>query len=71
MFIRADQLDDNLTWRKSSDSGGNGGDCVETTTLPDGRTVVRNSKTPADGGIAFLPAEWAAFVKGVKNGEFG
>ena len=38
------EISDNLTWRKSSFSGGQGGDCVEVAELPDGGRAVRDSK---------------------------
>jgi hypothetical protein len=57
-------------WRKSSRSGGNGGDCVEVTgDLPDG-VAVRDSKDPTGPVLVFMTAEWAAFVAGVKEGHF-
>lgn len=58
-------------WRKSSFSNGNGGNnCVEVYVSPfDGGTVVRNSKRP-EGRAVFTAAEWAAFIEGVKAGEF-
>ena len=37
------------TWRKSSYSGGNGGNCVEVAVLAGGRRAVRDSKDPAGG----------------------
>ncbi len=47
------------------------GDCVEVGTGPDGSVVVRDTKD-ADRGtaLAFTRDEWAAFVLGVKAGEF-
>ncbi|MCW2873457.1 DUF397 domain-containing protein [Actinacidiphila oryziradicis] len=60
-------------WRKSSFSGGGGetgGDCVETAALPDGRIAVRNSKHPEAGTVFFTRTEIAAWLKGVKAGEF-
>lgn len=61
-----------LAWRKSSFSGGEGsGDaCVEVAPLPDGRIAVRNSKSPEAGVVFFTRAEMAAYVAGVKAGEF-
>ncbi|GAA1625413.1 DUF397 domain-containing protein [Catellatospora bangladeshensis] len=56
-------------WRKSTRSGG-ADNCVEVATGPDRQIGVRDSKN-ADGGIlVFTPGEWAAFVEGVRNGEF-
>lgn len=61
---------DGAEWRKSTFSGGQGGDCVEIAQLADGTTAVRNSKRPNAGVLCFTPAEMDAFVKGVKAGEF-
>jgi len=60
----------NLNWRKSSFSGGSGGNCVEVTELTDGWIAVRNSKNPAGPEIVYTAAEWDAFLEGVKAGEF-
>jgi hypothetical protein len=58
-----------LTWRMSSFTGSNGS-CVEVAKLPDGSTLVRNSNHPDAGTLAFTRAEMAAFISGVKAGEF-
>jgi Domain of unknown function (DUF397) len=56
-------------WRKSSRSDNNGGACVEVADLGD-TIAVRDSKKP-HGGVLRIPRhEWAAFVSGVKDGEF-
>lgn len=57
-----------ITWRKSSYSHDNG--CVTVADLPDGGRLVRDSKDPDGPVLAFTPAEWTAFVSGVKAGEF-
>ena len=57
------------TWRKSSFSGGSGGSCVEVTETADG-VLVRNSKTPEAGTVAFTRRELAAWIAGCKAGEF-
>ncbi|MFI9106649.1 DUF397 domain-containing protein [Streptomyces fildesensis] len=50
-----------LTWFKSSYSGGSGDDCIEVATCPD--TVhVRDSKDKKGPQLAFSPDEWATFV---------
>jgi hypothetical protein len=56
-------------WRKSSFSDGNGM-CVEVTPLTDGRIAVRNSNHPDAGTVFFTRAEMAAYLQGVKAGEF-
>lgn len=55
-------------WRRSSYS--NNGTCIEVADLPDGGWMVRDSKDPASPVLTFTPAEWDAFVHGVKAGEF-
>lgn len=57
-------------WRKSTYSNGSGGNCVETAKLPDGGRAVRDSKNPDGLRLIFTAGEWAAFVAGVKAGEF-
>lgn len=61
-----------LTWRKSSFSGGDGDNdnCVEVAAVPDGRIAVRNSNDRAAGVVLFTRAEMAAYLAGVKAGEF-
>lgn len=47
------------------------GGCVEVGQSPDGSVVLRDSKdTERSVSLAFTNEEWAAFVKGVKAGEF-
>lgn len=58
-----------LTWFKSSRSA-TVANCVEAAFLPDGGVAVRDSKNPAGGQLLFTPAEWDAFVGGVRAGEF-
>ncbi|MFC4060602.1 DUF397 domain-containing protein [Planomonospora corallina] len=57
-------------WHKSSYSGGNGGSCVEVASLSGGRVGVRDSKDRSGPVLVFTPAEWRAFLAGVKSGEF-
>jgi hypothetical protein len=64
------EIHKSLRWRKSSFSGGQGGNCVEVADLPDGGIAVRHSKSPAGPVIEYTAAEWDAFLKGVKAGEF-
>ncbi|MFF5715959.1 DUF397 domain-containing protein [Streptomyces buecherae] len=58
-------------WRKSSYSGNNGGNCVEVAPGFPGVVPVRDSKDPDGPALAFDAAAWAAFVAGVKAGDFG
>lgn len=58
-----------LAWRKSSYSD-SGGECVETAVLPDRRVAVRHSRQPGGAILLYTPAEWNAFLKGAKDGEF-
>jgi hypothetical protein len=53
-----------VTWRKSSYSGGSGGDCLEVTHdfLPT-LVPVRDSKHPRGPKLAFRPEAWSAFVQ--------
>ncbi|MGI9097742.1 MAG: DUF397 domain-containing protein [Solirubrobacteraceae bacterium] len=57
-----------LAWRKSSYSD-SGGECVETARLPDRRIALRHSKHPDGAVLLYTPAEWRAFIAGVKAGE--
>lgn len=57
-----------LTWHKSSASG-DGADCVEVAMDPE-LVYLRHSHHGGGPVLAFLHKEWAAFVTGVRNGEF-
>ena len=61
-------------YRKSSYSNGNGGNnCVEVATDEKGNRTVRDSKQAGYDlypVLRFTPDEWAAFIAGVKDGEF-
>lgn len=60
-----------LRWRKSSYSGGEGGDCVEVAETPDGSRYIRDTKDRTQPVLYFTAAEWDAFIRGVKDGELG
>jgi len=55
-------------WRKSSRSGS--GNCVEVAGNLPGVVAVRDSKDPDGPVLGFGPAEWAAFISGVRAGQF-
>jgi hypothetical protein len=69
-----------VKWRKSTRSSGQGGNCVEVGVIGDPRVaacevtsdelhLVRDSKDPEGAVLAFPPADWDAFIRGIKNGE--
>ncbi|MBP2707273.1 DUF397 domain-containing protein [Microbispora sp. RL4-1S] len=58
-----------VAWWKSSRSSNNGM-CVEVARLADGQVGVRDSKDRDGRVLVFTPAEWDAFLGGVKDGEF-
>jgi Domain of unknown function (DUF397) len=57
-------------WIKSSFSGPTGGNCVEVAFRTDGEVVVRNSRQPEGPELVFTGAEWDAFLRGARGGEF-
>ena len=54
-------------WRKSTYSGVNG--CVEVAILND-QIAIRDSKDPRGPMLLFTYSEWAAFIRGVRDGQF-
>jgi hypothetical protein len=56
-------------WFKSSFSGSSGNGCVEVAFLPD-EVAVRDTKDRSLAPHRFAAAEWAAFLAGVRAGEF-
>ena len=57
----------NVVWRKSSYSGGNGGNCVEVAQLPDERRAVRDSKDPDGRVLVFDTGDWLAFIRKIRG----
>lgn len=55
-----------LSWRKSSYSGNNGGNCVEAGSIP-GRVLVRDTQAQAGAVLKFSAASWRVFVGQVKQ----
>lgn len=50
-------------------SGGNGGNCVETMKLADGRVAVRQSADPDGPALIYTSNEIEAFIQGAKSGK--
>jgi Domain of unknown function (DUF397) len=58
---------DSATWRTSSFSGSNGGNCLESASVS-GAVLVRDTKNDGTGPVLrFTPAAWTAFVDQAKN----
>ena len=57
-------------WRTSSFTNGNGGACVEVMDMPDGGTLVRDTKDRTRPPFHCSAQAWRAFVQAVRAGEF-
>jgi Domain of unknown function (DUF397) len=68
--VRDDAEDSGHKWRKSSRSYGSGS-CVEVSAPSERRIAVRDSKNVQGAVLSFSPAQWSAFVAGVRSGKFG
>ncbi len=53
------------TWRKSSYSNSDGGDCVEVSDDLAGLVPVRDSKQPEGPAVIFGTSAWTAFISDV------
>jgi Domain of unknown function (DUF397) len=53
------------TWRTSSYSGNNGGNCVEAVTAAR-KIAIRDSKDPHGPVLAFAPKDWQQFADRIK-----
>jgi hypothetical protein len=58
-------------WRKSTRSGGNGGNCVEVATNLPGTVAVRDSKDAAGPVLAFSSHAWIDLVETIKHERLG
>jgi hypothetical protein len=57
-----------VAWHKSRAS--QQGSCVEVAVAHDGHVLVRDTKDRQGTLLRFTPAEWTAFLIGVRSGEF-
>jgi hypothetical protein len=55
------------TWRKSSHSGANGGNCVEVARDLPGAVAVRDSKNPHGPALLVTPAQWRSLLADLKG----
>jgi Domain of unknown function (DUF397) len=58
-----------VSWRKSSCSSSNGGNCVEVARSMPSVVAVRDSKDPDGPVLAFGSDAWRAFTARIKAGE--
>lgn len=52
-------------WRKSTYSGGTGGNCVEVASAP-GRVLVRDTQTPETVTLSVPAQTWQAFTRSLR-----
>lgn len=57
------------SWRKSTYSGGNDGNCIEVAEGFTGVVPVRDSKDPEGPALIFTAEAFSAFVSAVADGE--
>jgi len=63
-------MEDIVTWRTSSLSGANGGQCVEVGSTSAGTVAgLRDSKSPERGHLKVTPVTFRDLVAAVKRGE--
>ncbi|GAA3770950.1 hypothetical protein GCM10022225_67560 [Plantactinospora mayteni] len=55
-------------WRKSTRSGGNGGNCVEIADNLPGIVGIRDTKDPGGPTLTFDPSDWTVFVTALTSG---
>jgi hypothetical protein len=67
-YVIDDDDDSGREWRRSRRSYGSGA-CLEAAS--GARIDVRDSKDPDGAVLRFAPAEWNAFVAGVRSGSLG
>jgi Domain of unknown function (DUF397) len=57
-------------WRKSTRSGGTGGNCVEVALNISEIIAIRDSKDPHGPSLAISPATWEEFKSRIRAGHF-
>ncbi len=57
---------DAVSWRKSSYSGNNGGNCVEAGSIP-GRVLVRDTQNHTGAVLEFSAEAWRVFAGQIKQ----
>ncbi|MCP3818504.1 DUF397 domain-containing protein [Streptomyces sp. A3M-1-3] len=57
------------TWRKSSYSNSDGGQCVEVSDDFAAAIPVRDSKNPHGPVLVFPAADWSSFIAAIKGGQ--
>jgi hypothetical protein len=60
-----------LTWRKSTHSGGNGGECIEVASTGRPLVAVRDSKDLNGPNLAFTTPMWQSFVQRLRATGLG
>lgn len=60
-----------LTWRKSTHSGGNGGECIEVASTGRPLVAIRDSKDPKGPNLAFTTPMWQSFVQRLRGAGLG
>ena len=69
-FVTEVRQGQQLSWRKSGRSNASG-NCVEVARLPEnGGVAIRNSRNPEGPALVFTADEIAAFVGGIRDGDF-
>ncbi len=56
-------------WRKSSYSGGSGGNCVEVATNLPGLVAVRDSKNPGASPLLLTRTQWRTLTARLRAGQ--